>query len=583
MAVKRGALPMSNQCRVPAGTRKIRWFRRAPAAPPRQCAGRTSPALHKKTHLVLVVDMLAEKLLAQGLAIRMIGAEADGRVHRGGSGLWFAPGRSPERKPQESPPPWPLSPRPPSRPALKGNPALAEGLADSGGIVAGEQGLRRSGTAGVENLQMTHRRHRRRHSSLKTSGGAPGDQPSERGASRQTSSSRPPAGSPRWGWDQAIPDLLTVAALRAIAAATVVAYPVAQVGGEGMAAHRGALAGPLPAAPAPALPMVDAAEPQQEAWHCAAAILASEAQRGGAARAALRGRRLPVRQLLLCAPGTGGAPPRLPPARGAGDQRRGRRRSSGRLQPGPALAPGPAAGGGPADPPTPETPAELAKLLERAAASATVLALLKLGRRWSWVRPCLEERRPSGVGLVCQPGGLADQQLLAAAAVPADAALPAAAASELARRAALSAGLHPGGGLGLPQEAITSSGLARATAPGASRGRKAAARPTQMLAATRRPSFAFPLAGPGGARPPDPVAPPAAASPGRGEPAEVAAISPTTQGAPRLPRPTITPLAQVTARQPSASAGLRTSPSATTGRRTARFTAAMALPVGRGP
>jgi precorrin-2/cobalt-factor-2 C20-methyltransferase len=43
--------------------------------------------------------------------------------------------------------------------------------------------------------------------------------------------------------------------------------------------------------------------------------------------------------------------------------------------------------------PTPETRAEFEALLEQAAASGTVLALLKLGHRWSWVQPLLSERK----------------------------------------------------------------------------------------------------------------------------------------------------------------------------------------------
>ena len=42
--------------------------------------------------------------------------------------------------------------------------------------------------------------------------------------------------------------------------------------------------------------------------------------------------------------------------------------------------------------PTPDTAAELDQLLAQAASGGWVLALLKLGRRWPWVRPLLEQR-----------------------------------------------------------------------------------------------------------------------------------------------------------------------------------------------
>jgi precorrin-2/cobalt-factor-2 C20-methyltransferase len=79
------------------------------------------------------------------------------------------------------------------------------------------------------------------------------------------------------------PDLLTVAAVRAIAAAAVVAYPVARDGAEGMAAaiaapwigpHQGRL--PL------VFPMTEAAEPRRLAWRAAADRLAAAVAEGQA-------------------------------------------------------------------------------------------------------------------------------------------------------------------------------------------------------------------------------------------------------------------------------------------------------------
>ena len=77
------------------------------------------------------------------------------------------------------------------------------------------------------------------------------------------------------------PELITVAAQRAIEAATVVAYPVAQPEAEGMAAR---IAEPWIAPGQRRLPllfpMVVEAEPRRLAWHAAADALASEVAAG---------------------------------------------------------------------------------------------------------------------------------------------------------------------------------------------------------------------------------------------------------------------------------------------------------------
>ena len=93
------------------------------------------------------------------------------------------------------------------------------------------------------------------------------------------------------------PNLLTVAAVQAIAKAAVVAYPVAQPGAEGMAAR---IAAPwiteqrhLPLL----FPMVAAAAPRLAAWRTAADLLAAELARA-------------EQLVLLCE----GMPPYLPVA-----------------------------------------------------------------------------------------------------------------------------------------------------------------------------------------------------------------------------------------------------------------------------
>jgi precorrin-2/cobalt-factor-2 C20-methyltransferase len=69
--------------------------------------------------------------------------------------------------------------------------------------------------------------------------------------------------------------------------------------------------------------------------------------------------------------------------------------------------------------PTPEAPALLEALLDRAAAEGVVVALLKLGQRWAWVRPLLERRGLLEEALFARRVGWPDQEVAPAAAVAA--------------------------------------------------------------------------------------------------------------------------------------------------------------------
>ncbi len=207
------------------------------------------------------------------------------------------------------------------------------------------------------------------------------------------------------------PELLTVAAVRAIASADVVAYPVAREGGEGMAA---AIAAPWIAPQQERLPllfpMTEAAAPRREAWHGAADRLAA---------AVAAGRKV----VLLC---EGDVSLFATSSYVLLALRRRHPACPVRLVPGiSAVAAAAAAGAWPLAlqreglliRPTPDQPDAVAFLLERAAADGLVLALLKLGSRWSWVRPLLEERGLLEQALFARRVGWPDQRVELAAAV----------------------------------------------------------------------------------------------------------------------------------------------------------------------
>ena len=68
--------------------------------------------------------------------------------------------------------------------------------------------------------------------------------------------------------------------------------------------------------------------------------------------------------------------------------------------------------------PCPEREDQLLDLLEHAAGQARVLALLKLGRRWLWVRQVLERRQLLESSLFAERVGWPDQTLQKAQDVP---------------------------------------------------------------------------------------------------------------------------------------------------------------------
>ena len=215
------------------------------------------------------------------------------------------------------------------------------------------------------------------------------------------------------------PALLTLAAVEAIRRAEVVAYPVVRQGGESMAAR---IAAPWIRARQRRLPllfpMVAEAEPRIAAWHAAADALAAEVAAGHRVVLLCEGdvslfasssyvllalrQRHPDCPLRLIP----GVPSACAAAAAASSQ--GLAWPLALQQEGLLIRP------------TPDAPAELEALLDRAGAEGTVLALLKLGRRWHWVRPLLEARGVLEQALFAQRVGWPDQLLAPASAVPAE-------------------------------------------------------------------------------------------------------------------------------------------------------------------
>lgn len=215
------------------------------------------------------------------------------------------------------------------------------------------------------------------------------------------------------------PDLLTVAAVRAIQAADLVAYPVAREGAEGMAATiASAWIAPGQRRLPLWFPMVAEVAPRIAAWHAAADGLAAAVARGERVVLLCEGdvslfasssyvllalrQRHPACPLRLI-PGVPAVCAAAAAASSAGLNWPLALQSEGLL-----ICP------------TPESAPELALLLEQAAAAGTVLALLKLGHRWAWVRPLLAERGLLPEALFAQRVGWPDQLVAPAAVVPAE-------------------------------------------------------------------------------------------------------------------------------------------------------------------
>ena len=196
---------------------------------------------------------------------------------------------------------------------------------------------------------------------------------------------------------------MTLAAVRAIESAQVVAFPAVREGASSMAA---AIARPWIRAEQRQLPlvfpMVEAAEPRRQAWHRAADVLAAEVAQGQAV-------------VLLC---EGDSSLFATSSYVVLALQERHPRCSLRVLPGiTAISAAAAAGAWPLAlqqdqllvMPCPDHPEGLQAALGSAARQGRVLALLKLGHRWSWVRPLLEQRGLLPHTLFAERVGWSDQ------------------------------------------------------------------------------------------------------------------------------------------------------------------------------
>jgi precorrin-2/cobalt-factor-2 C20-methyltransferase len=209
------------------------------------------------------------------------------------------------------------------------------------------------------------------------------------------------------------PELLTLAAVRAIEAAAVVAYPVARPGAEGMAAEiAAAWIGPQQRRLPLVFPMVAELEPRRQAWAAAADALAAVVAADQAVVLLCEGDvslfATSSYVLLALQQRHPGCPVRLIPGITAAAAAAAAACWPLALQ-GEALL----------IRATPNDPAGLEVCLAEAAEQGQVLALLKLGHRWSWLRPLLEDRGLLERALVAERVGWPEQRLLPAAALTA--------------------------------------------------------------------------------------------------------------------------------------------------------------------
>ncbi len=201
------------------------------------------------------------------------------------------------------------------------------------------------------------------------------------------------------------PSLLTLAAVQAIQNATLVAYPISQEEKEGMAAKIASFWITDKKKRMPLLfPMVSEAAPRKDAWRKATDHLLAAASEG-------------EKVVFLC---QGDASLFASGAYLSLDLKSRYPDCKVKIIPGiTSISAAAAVGDWPLALqqeqllilPTPDDPSRLEALLDEAAYSKRILALLKLGHRWLWVKPLLERMDLLESALFAEKVGLEDQQI----------------------------------------------------------------------------------------------------------------------------------------------------------------------------
>lgn len=210
------------------------------------------------------------------------------------------------------------------------------------------------------------------------------------------------------------PELITVAAQRAIAAATVVAYPVASLERVGMAAQ---IAEPWIVPTQQQLPllfpMVQEAEPRQQAWQHAAAAVAAAVAAGERVVFLCEGDCSLFASssylLLALKAEAPELPVRVIPGITAASATAAAARWPLALQDEQLQVV-----------PLPDQPDQARQLLINARDHGQPIVLLKVGRRWRWLRPLLVELELLKCALYGERVSWPDQVVLPAASVPAE-------------------------------------------------------------------------------------------------------------------------------------------------------------------
>ena len=201
------------------------------------------------------------------------------------------------------------------------------------------------------------------------------------------------------------PSLLTLAAVHAIETSDVIAYPVARPAAQSMAARIAVQWIRDDHTCLPLLfPMVDGAEPRRAAWHAAADTLQKLVTEGKHIALLCEGDASLFATCSYVLMALQQQWPHCPCNVIPGISSISAAAAAGlwplALQQDQLLVR-----------PCPESPTEFTTELDEAKERGRVLALLKLGHRWEWVQPLLDERKLLGKALFAEKVGWPDQQI----------------------------------------------------------------------------------------------------------------------------------------------------------------------------